>query len=291
MRIDQFESDEMRRKDDKPWRVHAPPVNKPASDPNYPTKPFNHDEWMKSSKPVKEEENGIPEKGDVIRTKKMQMEGKVESVGMSSYGSPEVMFRVEDGRLMKTPLSNVIVIQKLADCNIVMEVQGERVDEISQEVWGKYQTESMGGWNHHKGANVTKNTKVEPGWKDPAEKQKDKIRAEIAKQRAEKKKTAEGSMGGLNRSMPRIENPDVSYEHVLDEVMSMWEKERTDELSVGKLKAYKNAASSPDVAKHSPLLKVVKHTQGANTAAKKIRTKTGDRTGMSQPTRGTYESK
>lgn len=279
MRIDQFESDEMRRKDDRPWRVHAPALNKPPSNPNYPTKPFNHDEWMKSSKPVKEEENGIPEVGDVIRTKKMQMEGKVESVGQSSAGYPEVMFRVEDGRLMKTPLSNVIVIQKLADCNIVMEVQGERVDEISNEVLAKYK-EAAG----KDASEADKKGDFEHGHK----RFKGIMKATKKQFANDAKKTQEGSMGGINRCAPA---QDVSYEHVLDEVMSMWEKERTDELSVGKLKAYKDAASSPDVAKHSPLLKIVKHTQGANTAAKKIRTKTGDRTGMSQPTRGTYESK
>ena len=78
MRINQFESDDARDRRDTPWRKHAPPVNKTPSNPDYPTQPFNYDEWMKNSKPMEEEVNGIPEIGDVIRTKKMQMEGKVE---------------------------------------------------------------------------------------------------------------------------------------------------------------------------------------------------------------------
>lgn len=57
----------------------------------------------------------VPVPGDKIRTKKMQMQGEVVRVQKSSTGYNEVLFKIEDGRLMKTPLENVIVIQKLED--------------------------------------------------------------------------------------------------------------------------------------------------------------------------------
>jgi hypothetical protein len=97
----------------------------------------------------------------------------------------------------------------------------------------------------------------------------------------------EGSMGGINRSAPA---QDVSYEHVLDEVKAMWEKAQINELSVETLKAYKDAATSQETLKHSPLRKVAKHMQGAGIANQKIKTKTGDKVGMHQPDRGTYEN-
>lgn len=284
MKLSQFESEEMRRKDDRPWRVHAPAINKPATDPNSQAKPIDVDQWnrnaaqypKKSSKPMEEEVDGIPEPGDVIRTKKMQMEGKVESVGKSSAGYDEVTFRIEDGRLMKTPLSNVTVVQKLADCDLVMEVTEDRIDEISNEVLAKYkQAAGKDASDADKKGDFEKGNKRFSGIVKATKKQFDN----------DKKKTDEGSMGGINRSAPAV---DVSYEKVLDEVKQMWEKEQLDELSVEKLRAYKDAASSPNIAKHAPLRTVVKRVQGANTADQKIRTKTGDRVGMRQPDRGTY---
>ena len=97
---------------------------------------FESAEWMK--KPMDEEVNGIPEQGDVIRTKKMQMEGKVERLGKNRAGYDEVFFRVGDGRLMVTPLSNVVVVEKLADEE--MDVMEEIIDEVSTELLAKYKT-------------------------------------------------------------------------------------------------------------------------------------------------------
>lgn len=79
-----------------------------------------------------------PKKGDTIRTRKMQMEGIVVDIGESRAGYPEVTFKVGDGRLMKTPVSNVIIIQKLADDEV--EVMEDRVDELSTELLAKYKT-------------------------------------------------------------------------------------------------------------------------------------------------------
>lgn len=123
---------------ERPWRKDAQPVGKPPSNPNYPKMPFNYDEWMRTSKKIEEDSSEMPEVGDTIRTKKMQMEGKVEQIGQNRAGYDEVLFRIEDGRLMKTPLSNVIVIQKLADeDNGMFE---DRVDELTTELLAKYKT-------------------------------------------------------------------------------------------------------------------------------------------------------
>lgn len=141
MKLDDFdmgrrEHDNIRK--ERPWRKDAQPVGKPPSNPNYPKMPFNYDDWMKSSKKMEEDSSEMPEVGDTIRTKKMQMEGKVERIGQNKAGYDEVLFRIEDGRLMKTPLDNVIVIQKLADED--NEMFEDRVDELSTELLAKYKT-------------------------------------------------------------------------------------------------------------------------------------------------------
>lgn len=57
----------------------------------------------------------MPVAGDSIQTKKMQMQGIVEYLGKNRAGYDEVFFRVADGRLMTTPLSNVIVVSKSSE--------------------------------------------------------------------------------------------------------------------------------------------------------------------------------
>lgn len=141
MKLDDFdkarrENDDIRK--ERPWRKDAQPVGKPPSNPNYPKMPFNYDEWMRTSKKMEEDSSEVPEVGDTIRTKKMQMEGKVEQIGQNPAGYDEVLFRIEDGRLMRTPLDNVIVIQKLSDeDNSMFE---DRIDELSTELLAKYKT-------------------------------------------------------------------------------------------------------------------------------------------------------
>lgn len=141
MKLDDF--DKVRRENDdirkeRPWRKDAQPVGKPPSNPNYPKMPFNYDKWMRTSKKMEEDSNEIPEVGDTIRTKKMQMEGKVEQIRQNPANYDEVLFRIEDGRLMKTPVDNVIVIQKLADED--NEMFEDRIDELSTELLAKYKT-------------------------------------------------------------------------------------------------------------------------------------------------------
>jgi hypothetical protein len=57
----------------------------------------------------------VPEPGDTIRTKKVRMEGRVERLGTNRNGHEEVFFRLADGRLMRSSLSNVTVIEKITD--------------------------------------------------------------------------------------------------------------------------------------------------------------------------------
>lgn len=294
----QFESEDRERRE-MPWRKHAPPINKSTNSDNPNNKgPINHSEWNQQATtyPKKgemdEEINGLPEVGDVIRTKKMQMQGKVESVGKNKAGYDEILFRLEDGRLMKTPLSNVIVVQKLADCNMVMEVNEEdrqELDEISNEVLSKYKTSA--GKEASASNEKAWDTNTPRGEADAAMAHGNRRFAGIVK--ATKKqftndanKKTEGTMSGINRWGP---SNDVSYEKILDEVKQLWEKEKIDELSVDKLHAYKNMAGSQEIARHAPLRKIVKHVQGSQRADQKIKTKTGDRTGMKQPGQGTIE--
>lgn len=327
--------------------------------------------------PIDEETNGIPDIGDTIRTKKMQMEGKVESVQQKSPRYTEVLFRTGDGRLMKTPLENVTVVEKLADCDIVMEIKEERIDEISNELLAKYKaTAGKDASEADKNGDYSRGNKRFGGIVKATKKQfdndskkrvkeevdnftaddikrletitdlailKTQAKALVGKDTKRKMKpekvayfidkidglenarsiiklmydlllsgegfgvvggrntmnqnsyrrrfgeetTDEGSMGGINRSAPA---QDVSYEKVLDEVIDLWKKECLNELSVDKLRAYRHAASSPEVIRHAPLRKVAKHAQGSELAGQKIRTKTGDRTGMHQPDRGTFEA-
>ena len=129
---------------------------------------------------VVEDSIEIPQENQVIRTKKSQTEGKVQKV----VGN-EVFFHLADGRLMKTNISNVIVVEKLADeDDEVME------DGISAEIGSKYQKECSMKEN-----------------KSPSIKHK------------QVKKTDEGTMGGLNRCAPA---QDVSYQDVLSDVYDKW---------------------------------------------------------------------
>jgi hypothetical protein len=83
------------------------------------SKTFALDEWMRNSEAFEEDEitEVTPELqiGSKIRTKRMKMQGVVTKIGKTSYGADEVFFRTEDGREMKTPMRNVVPIEKLQD--------------------------------------------------------------------------------------------------------------------------------------------------------------------------------
>lgn len=133
-------SDPERRRDE--WRKNAPALNDPSRPERKEYAPFNHDEWMRTSKKMEGYHSNtigaiadaeVPVVGDTIRTRKMQMEGKVEKVEGRT-----VFFRVGDGRLMKTSVNNTIVIQKLADEDHEM-VESE-LNEISNALLTKYKS-------------------------------------------------------------------------------------------------------------------------------------------------------
>jgi hypothetical protein len=88
-------------------------------------------------------------------------------------------------------------------------------------------------------------------------------------------------MGGINRCAPA---QDVSYEHMLDE-------EPVNELSVGKMQAYKDAAQSNQTLRSRPIGKIAKSVRSVSSANQKIDTKTGNRRQGPVPDRGTYESR
>jgi len=151
---------------------------------------------------MEEDSEQIPEPGNKIRTKKMQMEGTVERVGQNRAGHDEVFFRLADGRLMKTPLENVIVVEKLADDD--MEVMEDNLNEISDEVLAKYKAAS---------GKSASEADARGDFKKGDKRFSGIVRATKKQFSNDAKKKTEGSMGGINRCAP---SSDVSYQHVLD---------------------------------------------------------------------------
>lgn len=89
----------------------------------------------------------VPEVGDTIRTQKMQMEGKVEKIEPYN-GFTAVYFRIQDGRLMRTPVENVTVIQKLQDgsmggINRSAPAQDVSYEKVLDEVMNKWSQEQV----------------------------------------------------------------------------------------------------------------------------------------------------
>ena len=262
---------------------------------------LNHNKLSENIEPTTEvendilESNEIPEEGDTIRTKKMQMEGKVEKIN-----SDHVFFRIADGRLMKTSLDNVIVVQKLADeDNEVMEDQ--ELNEISNELLARYKTAAG-----KDASSSDKKAWAGEGDFENGNKRLRGINKATIKQFANdsrKRTTKEGSMGGINRCAPA---QDVNYQKVLDrnektdhsevigeeifqEVLEKWES--LNELSVDTLKNYSGKArtSKPEHDK----VKTLNRIKGYHQANNKIAVKTGDRTSPTRrqgpPSNGTYE--
>jgi len=239
------------------------------------------------------ESSEMPEKGDTIRTSKMQMEGKVERVGQNRAGYDEVFFRIADGRLMKTPVSNVTVVEKLAD---------DEMEEAITFAPGSYpDVDHMPGAVHKNGVLPAKSSGNVKSFDDYADWKKNadhinsvvhddnseiisnsssetygpengKVFAKWNKQTNTGKilmPTNEGMMGGINRAAPAV---DVSYEKVLDEVTS---KYRMDELSIGKLQAYQQKVKSPERMRLASLSQLNRDVEGNRRAQGKIATKSG----------------
>lgn len=253
-----------RRKEDRPWRKDGTPLNKPPSNPDYPTHPFSKRHWMDNSKKMEEDSMELPESGDTIRTRKSGMEGRVERTE-----GDEVYYRTGDGRLMKTPCSNAIVVQKLADCD--SEMMEAELNEISNALLTKYK--SAAGKNAS-AADAVGDIKTGNKRFSGIVKATNKQFANDAKKNVVAK---EGMMGGINRCAPA---QDVSYEKVLDRNpetahMKVVGEEQVNELSVGKMQAYKDKASSKDSFRTRPFRKLAKSSQHVDQVNNKIAQKQG----------------
>lgn len=212
-----------------------------------------------------ESNSDIPKIGGTIRTKKNKTEGIVERIGQDN----EVFFRIADGRLMKTPMHNVIPVEKLEDGDT--EIMESELNEISNELLAKYKTAaSTDASKADKESNFEKGNKRFSGIVSATKKQ---FANDKKKEFVNDRDMGEGSMGGINRCAP---STDVSYEHVLDEVMEKWSQE-LNEISVDKLKNYVQKAQSVDPVKDR--FKAARHIEGHRKAQDKIATKTADRTG------------
>jgi hypothetical protein len=236
-------------------QYHRQQDNLEKNNPNYNYRPRMPN--------MEEDSTQVPEVKDTIRTRKMQMEGVVEKIGTNSAGYEEVFFRVGDGRLMKTPMSNVIVITKLADDDMAMMEQ--ELNEISNEVLTKYKTAAADDARKaDKEGDTARGNKRFSGIIKATKKQFDNDKKGSS--------VKEGGMGGINRCAPA---QDVSYKKVLDrnpktahsEVVG---EEQVNELSVDKMQAYKQAAASADSFRHRPLRKLAKSSQNVDVVNNKI---------------------
>jgi len=90
-----------------------------------------------------EDASEMPEIGDTVRTKKMQMTGKVERIEPHN-GFTAVLFRTEDGRLMRAPIDNVTVVEKLSDGGMGGINRSAPAQDVSYE---KVLDEVMAMWN------------------------------------------------------------------------------------------------------------------------------------------------
>lgn len=189
-------------------RHPVPPLHKSDSDVERDNYHRDQDRKERSVRDhtatANEDSSQVPEPGNNIRTKKNKMEGKVERISRT-----EVFFRLADGRLMKTPMNNVIVIEKLADEDDgIME---DRVDEISNEVLTKYKAAAgKAATAADKAGDIKTGNKRFSGIVQATKKQF----ANDAK-----KTVQEGGMGGVNRCAP---SNDVSYQDILNDVTDKW---------------------------------------------------------------------
>ncbi len=211
-----------------------------------------------------------PGPGEVIRTKKSDMEGKVEKIEGSV-----VFFRIQDGRLMKTSLGNVTVVDKLADDDVSEVYEGV---QYFYEDW-KYKATELNS------SEFNNTLLVSSGPNSILYQQDDgTIIAEWDKRN--NKGYIREAMNGINRAAPA---QDVSYEKVLDEVMARYTEELT-ELSVSSLDKYRKTAASPEAMQTRPLRKTAKSVAGVRNASDKIDAATGNR-GGSNPKTGPINSK
>lgn len=200
----------------------------------------------------------IPQIGQIIRTTKPEMEGEVEKL---SENGQRVFFRISDGRLMETSIRNTTVIEKLEDADIDLM-------EISNELLTKYKTAAGKECStaDKKGDTATGNKRF-----------KGIIQATKKQFVNDAKPKNEGIMGGINRCDTQTS---LSHQHDLDrnpesEHSKVIGEEDLNELSIEKLKHYRDAAQNQDNIRTQPLRKLAKHLQGATDVNNKIRSRLG----------------
>jgi hypothetical protein len=140
--------------------------------------------------------------GAKIRTKRMGMEGVVEKIEGN-----EVFFKAGDGRMMKTSENNVIPVEKLEDglpgsfSNSDYTPGSRGVGLRPMPSPNLCKTCHGKGWVPQGEDWINRNIKIEcPGCRGSGS-------------------IKEGGMGGINRSHPAV---DVTYQHVLDEIMDKY---------------------------------------------------------------------
>lgn len=195
---------------------------------------------------IDEDASQVPEVNDVIRTKKSDIEGKVERVE-----GRHVFFRLGDGRLMKTSIANATVIEQLADEEEEVFEDEEELDEVSNEVLTKYKAAAGASASaaDKKGDYATGNKRFS-GIVKATKKQFDN----------DAKKTPES----------------VPTDTILNDIREKWENTQLNELSTGKMQDYKAAASSIRAVQTRPLRKLAKSVHGVARADGKIQTKQDD---------------
>ena len=269
---------------DRPWRKYAPKLNDPNVDTKNPNHkgPIDFDKWNEYASTMgrsatREDSDQVPEPGDPIRTLKSKMEGKVDRVEGDT-----VYYRTPDGRLMKTPMANTVVIQKLEDEDI-------ELTEISNALLTKYKS---GAAKSASSADAMGDIKTGNKRFSGIVKATNKQFANDAKKNVV---ANEGGMGGLNRCAPAA---DVSYEKVLDRNpetahSKVVGEEQINELSVDKLKAYRDKVGSAKPGHDK--VKTLNHVKGYHQAKDKLDVKLGDRTSAARrqgpPASGTYEER
>lgn len=207
-------------------------------------------------------EDEVPQPGQTIRTKKMSMEGKVERIGQNSAGYPEVFFRIADGRLMKTPLENVVVVEKLADEEIEMEGSMGGINRCApaQDVSYEHVLDDVyESWNQEKKNALSDNARKyfgepsRPIAHEPA--QRPIVKVQETKQTrkvAPKAKSVVESVSGMSftamldsaaagntslmapivRKSTVAENKEVDYQAKLDEMLGDKNKNQEDDVDV-----------------------------------------------------------
>lgn len=223
-----------------------------------------------------QEADETPAPGDQIRTNKMTMDGVVESIE-----GDVVFFRLADGRRMKTPLSNVTVVEKIIGDEMGESIKfspgrGPDVDHMHGAVYNHGNTPPVARSNRQTHTDYST-------WEKKANHLNTVLHnddCEITSDRYSSTYTAPSGKifaAWNKRTNVGFVDSDVteSIDDVLENVYKQWNKEKVNELSTSKLNQYKDAAGDPVNIRSMPLRKLAKHVQGVSTANSKLNSRQG----------------